>query len=258
MTAGNVIAARSDHVWGEPAGNRSRWSEHLPTVSLVIPTLNEEANISHVLARVPDWVHEVVLVDGRSTDGTVAVAQRVFPKVKIVHERTPGKGAALRAGFLAAEGDIVAAIDADGSMDPQELHAYVGHLVAGADMAKGSRFAQGGGTVDMEWYRRLGNYGLLTLVRLLFGSRYSDLCYGYFAFWRSALEVLDPDVPGFEIETQINVRALKAKLKVAEVPSFEARRLNGVSNLNTFRDGFRILKTILRERRTSVATIGSG
>lgn len=224
------------------------WVDHLPTVSLIIPTLNEEANIAHVLARVPEWVYEVLLVDGRSTDGTVEVAQRVFPKVRVIREPRPGKGVALQAGFAAATGDIIAAIDADGSMDPQELHSYVGHLLSGADMVKGSRFVQGGGTVDMEWYRRLGNFGLLTLMRSLFGSRYSDLCYGYFAFWRPALAILSPDAHGFEIETQINVRALKGKLKVAEVPSFEARRLHGVSNLNTFRDGFRILRTILRER----------
>ncbi len=242
-----MTSARSFDLSTEPI-QQYPWQDVMPTVSLVIPTLNEEANIAHVLARVPDWVHEVVLVDGRSTDGTIEVAQRVFPKVRVVHERRPGKGVALQAGFAAATGDIIAAIDADGSMDPVELHSYVGQLLAGADMVKGTRFAQGGGTVDMEWYRRLGNFGLLTLVRTLFGSRYSDLCYGYFAFWRTSLGVLAPDAPGFEIETQINVRALKGKLKVAEVPSFEARRLHGESNLNTFRDGFRILRTILTER----------
>jgi glycosyltransferase involved in cell wall biosynthesis len=226
-----------------------RWVEHLPSVSLVIPTLNEEANIAHVLRHVPEWVEEVVIVDGRSTDRTIERAREARPDVTVVMERTPGKGAALTAGFRAARGDIIAAIDADGSMDPAELHAYVGQLMAGADLVKGSRFVQGGGTVDMEVHRRLGNLGLLSLVRILFGGRYSDLCYGYFAFWRHALDVLDPDVPGFEIETLINVRALKANLRVAEVPSFEARRLHGVSNLNAVRDGLRILRTILRERR---------
>jgi glycosyltransferase involved in cell wall biosynthesis len=215
---------------------------------LVIPTLNEEKNIAHVLHHVPEWVDEVVLVDGRSTDRTIERAREVRPDLTVVIERTPGKGAALTAGFRAARGDIIAAIDADGSMDPAELHAYVGQLMAGADLVKGSRFAQGGGTVDMEAHRRLGNFGLLTLVRMLFGGRYSDLCYGYFALWRHALDVLDPDVPGFEIETLINVRALKANLRVAEVPSFEARRIHGASNLNAFRDGLRILRTILRER----------
>ncbi len=243
-----MIAARP-RGQGQPATLLTRlWADHMPAVSLVIPTLNEEANIAHVLRHVPAWVDEVVIVDGRSTDRTVERAREVIPDVTLVLEPTPGKGAALTAGFRVARGDIIAAIDADGSMDPAELHAYVGQLMAGADLVKGSRFAQGGGTVDMEMHRRLGNLGLLSVVRILFGGRYSDLCYGYFAFWRHALEVLDPDVRGFEIETLINVRALKANLRVAEVPSFEARRIHGVSNLHAVRDGVRILVTILRER----------
>lgn len=242
MAARSSVPRESDEL------KAHRWAEVLPSVSLVIPTLNEEANIAHVLSRVPDWVHEVILVDGRSTDNTVSVTETLFPHVRIVHETAKGKGAALRAGFDAATGQIIAAIDADGSMDPREIHAYVGSLMAGADLVKGSRFMQGGGTADMEPHRKLGNWGLLTMVRLLFGGRYSDLCYGYFAFWSEALQVLDPDVPGFEIETLINVRALKGKLRVAEVASFEAHRIHGVSNLNAFRDGFRILGTIIRER----------
>jgi glycosyltransferase involved in cell wall biosynthesis len=228
----------------------TRWADVMPTVSLVIPTINEERNVGYVLSRIPDWVHEVILVDGLSTDRTVPLSRALRPGIKVVMETRPGKGSALIAGFNAATGDIVAAIDADGSMDPAELHTFVGQLVAGADYVKGSRFVQGGGTVDMELHRRLGNWGLMMAARLLFGGNYSDLCYGYFAFWRDALPLLDPDVPGFEIETQINVRALKSKLKIAEVASFEERRVHGVSNLNTWRDGFRILRTIVRERFT--------
>ncbi len=227
-----------------------QWANVMPTVSLVIPTINEERNVAHVLARIPEWVHEVILVDGLSTDRTVPLAKALRPDVKIVMETKPGKGTALIAGFHAATGDIIAAIDADGSMDPAELHTFVGQLVAGADYVKGSRFVQGGGTVDMELHRRLGNWGLMMTAKVLFGGKYSDLCYGYFAFWRDALPIIDPDVPGFEIETQINVRVLKANLKIAEVASFEERRIHGVSNLNTWRDGFRILRTILRERFT--------
>ncbi|MCP4307496.1 MAG: glycosyltransferase family 2 protein [bacterium] len=225
-----------------------RWADVMPTVSLVIPTLNEERNLPYVLNRIPEWVTEVIVVDGLSTDDTIPIARKLRPGIKVVLESNPGKGAALIAGFRAASGEIIAAIDADGSMEPAELHTFVGQLLVGHDYVKGSRFLQGGGTVDMEFHRRLGNWGLLAAVRVLFGGKYSDLCYGYFAFWRENLATLDPDVPGFEIETLINVRALKTDLRVAEVPSFEARRLHGVSNLKAWRDGFRILRTILRER----------
>lgn len=229
----------------------------LPTVSLVVPTLNESSNLRHVLPLVPEWVTEVIIVDGHSTDDTIATALELRPDAKIVLATERGKGAALTAGFYAAEGDIIAAIDADGSMNPLELHAYVSQLMAGADMVKGSRFMKGGGTTDMEFHRKLGNWGLMAVVNVLFRGSYSDLCYGYFAFWSDALPVLNPDVAGFEIETLINVRALKGNLNVAEVPSFEADRINGASNLHAIRDGLRILRTILVERFTKAPSVRS-
>jgi glycosyltransferase involved in cell wall biosynthesis len=219
-------------------------------VSVVIPTLNEEKNLRHVLPLIPDWVDEVLIVDGRSKDGTVAEALRLVPEARIVLETRPGKGHALMAGFHAATGDIIVMLDADGSMDPGEIPSFVFALLGGADYVKGSRFAHGGGTRDMEWYRRLGNWGLGAAVRVAFGGRYSDLCYGYNAFWRDVVPFIAGEVPGFEVETYMNCRALAAGLRIVEVPSVEAERIHGVSNLRTFRDGFRVLITIFREWRT--------
>jgi len=218
---------------------------------VVIPALNEADNLRHVLPLIPDDIDEVLLVDGHSTDSTVLAACELRPDIRIVLQQGRGKGAALRSGFAAARGDIVVMLDADGSMHPGEIPAFVGALLAGADMAKGSRFLQGGGTADMPALRRAGNWGLLTLVRLLFGSRYSDLCYGYNAFWRRVLPRLELDGDGFEIETMMNIRALRAGLRVVEVPSFEARRIYGKGRLRTFPDGWRVLKTILRELQDS-------
>lgn len=221
-----------------------------PTVSVVIPALNEAENLPHVIPFVPDWVHEVILVDGHSTDRTVEVAQQLRPDIRIVQQVGKGKGAALRSGFAAATGQIIVMLDADGSTDPREIPAYVGALMAGADFAKGSRFLQGGGTADMSLHRRLGNLAFTIGVRILFGGTYTDLCYGYNAFWASVLPKLDLDGDGFEIETMMNVRALKSGLKVAEVPSFEAPRVYGVGRLQTFPDGWRVLKTIYKEGHT--------
>lgn len=223
-------------------------SEH-PRVSVVIPTLNEAKNLPHVLPAVPDWVHEIVLIDGGSTDGTTEVAKELRDDVVVIEDLTPGKGAALRRGFDAAEGEIIVMIDADGSMDPGEISRFVGALVGGADFAKGSRFLHGGGTTDMEWYRRLGNSTLTWMVRLAFGGRYSDLCYGYNAFWKTTIDSLDLDADGFEIETLMNIRALQAGVEITEVPSFESERIFGTSHLNTVTDGWRVLKTIVSERR---------
>jgi glycosyltransferase involved in cell wall biosynthesis len=217
-------------------------------VSVVIPAMNEAKNLPHVLPLIPSFVDEVLLVDGNSTDDTIAVARQLLPSIRVVPQLGEGKGAALRTGFAAATGDLIVMIDADGSTDPGEIPAFIGALLSGADFVKGSRFLQGGGTADMEFHRCAGNWGLTMLVRLLFGGNYSDLCYGYSAFWARVLPRLGLDAEGFEIETQMNVRALRAGLRVAEVPSFESRRVHGKSNLRALPDGWRVLRTILKER----------
>jgi glycosyltransferase involved in cell wall biosynthesis len=229
----------------------------LPRVSFVVPTLNEARNLPWLLPRIPKWSHEIVIVDGCSTDGTVAVARRLRPDVKVVMESRRGKGAALQAGFKAASGDIIVMLDADGSMVPEEAIVFVSALIAGADLVKGSRFLQGAGTDDMSLFRMLGNWALTTIVRVLYGGVSSDLCYGYMAFWRKHVATLNCDCDGFEIETLINVRAMKNHLNIVEVPSFEASRISGESNLHAVRDGWRVLKTILRERVLSQVSLVS-
>jgi glycosyltransferase involved in cell wall biosynthesis len=234
----------------------------LPSVSVVIPALNEERNIPHVLGRIPKDIHQVIVVDGESTDNTVEAARNVRPDIFVVKQTRRGKGNALACGFEAATGDIIVMLDADGSADPDEMPRFVDALVAGADFAKGTRFALGGGSGDITRLRRLGNDGLTAVFNLCYGRRYSDLCYGYNVFWRYCLPVLGLDATapappgggklwgdGFEVETLIHVRIAKAGLKVAEVPSYEYPRLHGVSNLNATRDGLRVVRTMFAERR---------
>jgi glycosyltransferase involved in cell wall biosynthesis len=222
------------------------------TVSVIIPALNEAENLPFVLPRIPDWVDEVILVDDHCTDDTVQVAMRLLPRIQVVkNERKPGKGNALRAGYDTATGDIVVQLDADGSEAPEEIVLFVGAILAGADFAKGSRFAYGGGTSDMTGIRRYGNYAFVLLVWILYGVRFTDLCYGYNAIRRDALKALDLDVSGFEVEAALNLRALDQDLRIVEVPSFEAERINGEGRLLTFPDGWRVLRTIVRERMKS-------
>jgi glycosyltransferase involved in cell wall biosynthesis len=231
----------------------------MPSVSVVIPAKNEARNLEHVFATIPEWVDEIVLVDGHSADETVAVARKLYPAVQIVHQQGRGKGDALQVGFAAARGEIIVMMDADGSTDGREIPRFVAALTTGADFAKGSRFASGGGSDDITFSRHLGNRILSGLVNALFGTRYTDLCYGYNAFWAKHLPKLDLNCDGFEVETVMNVRAARAGLSIQEIPSHEHSRLHGVSNLKVVRDGIRIGKFIVRERlagRKSENTLG--
>lgn len=223
-----------------PAGRR-----RTPSVSLVIPARNEAHNLGWVLERIPAGIDEVILVDGFSTDATLAMAKFCRPSIRSVTQDRPGKGAALQAGFAAARGDIIVMIDADGSMDPQEIPHYIWCLEHGFDFVKGSRFVAGGGSLDITPLRRAGNHALIMLVNQRFHAHLTDLCYGFCAFHRWWLPSLDLSRPGFEVETEMTLHALTAGLRVAEVPSVELPRRSGQSSLRTFRDGWRVLKTIL-------------
>jgi glycosyltransferase involved in cell wall biosynthesis len=223
-----------------------------PRISVVIPALNEARNLRHVLPLIPWFVHEIILVDGYSTDDTVTLIEQLRSTIRapihIIMQAGKGKGNALRIGLAASTGDIIVTLDADGSADPREMPLFVEALNRGNDFAKGSRCILGGDSYDFTLLRRLGNYGLRMLVNMLFRARFSDLCYGYNAFWKYCLDYIEIDCDGFEVETLIHLRAHKAHLRIAEVPSVEYRRIYGKSNLRAFSDGWRVLRTIVKER----------
>jgi len=226
----------------------------------VIPALNEAENLPHVLPRIPEVVDEVILVDGNSVDDTVEVAKRLYPAVRIVQQEGRGKGAALRCGFRAATGDIVVMLDADGSTDPAEIPAFIGVLLAGADYAKGTRFLQGAGTIDMPLYRRLGNKAFVILTNMLFRTRFTDITYGYNATWRCYEAALALEIDNWACEIIGNIRAARSGLRIVEVASFEYERISGEAKLATISAGWMILKAILREpfnkiRKTTGATL---
>lgn len=218
-------------------------------VSVVIPAHNEAENLQHVLPQIPKWVHEVILVNDHSTDETVEVAYKLLPTIRIIDtQRGRGKGAALQTGFMATTGDIIVMMDADGSSDPREMPRFIQALLAGAYLAKGSRFiGGGGGSSDITPLRRLGSLMLISITNRLFGIRFTDMFCGFNAFWTGCLDYFDIDCDGFEIEAQIHLRICKANLEIVEVPSYEHARINGTSNFRTFKDGWRVLKMIVRE-----------
>jgi glycosyltransferase involved in cell wall biosynthesis len=217
-------------------------------VSVVVPVVDEAHTIGWVMHRIPPYVDEVVLVDGESADGTVELARLLRPGLVVVQEPRAGKGAALRAGFAAATGDYIVMIDGDCSMDPQEIGRYLDVLDWGLDFVKGSRRLAGGNSLDLTVTRYAGNRALTTAVNLLYGCHFTDLCYGFCAFRRDVLDALNPASTGFEIETELIVNAVRAGLRVGEVPSTEHPRAYGVSNLHPLRDGTRALRTLVSRR----------
>lgn len=232
-----------------------------PKISIVVPARNEARNLEIILPALPK-VHEVILVDGHSSDDTIEAARRVMPDIRVFQQTRRGKGNALAVGFQAVTGDIVVMFDADGSADPAEIPAFVEALLHGADFAKGTRFVSGGGSHDITPIRKAGNAGLNGTANVLFNTEFTDLCYGYNAFWADIIpsldlpdpfEVVDPSVhfwgDGFEIETLLNCRVAAYGYTIREVPSVELLRIHGESNLNAVSDGVRVLRTMLSERR---------
>lgn len=218
-----------------------------PYVSVVIPTWNEKGNIGRVIPAIrrvlSGYSYEIIVVDRHSKDGTGAIAKKMGAQV--LYDDI-GKGSALMKGLGAARGKILISMDADLSNEPRELKLLIAGIETGYEICMGSRFIIGGGSDDMPEIRRFGNKMFIFLVNLIFRSNYTDLCYGYRSFRRGALQRLGLNERGFGIETEINIKAIKRHLRVLEVPSMEKKRGFGIGKLNTFRDGYVILRTIFR------------
>lgn len=242
----------------QPATIPQPWAS--PSVTVVIPALNEEHNLPLILENLPP-VDEVVVVDGRSQDDTVAVAREVRPDAVVVRQTRSGKGNALVCGFAASTSDIVVTLNADGTTDPGEIPRFVDALLSGAEVAHGSRFRPGGEQRDAGTLERLGHRVLSRVVNLFFGTRFTDLSCGYNAYWRDlvpALELSGPDEPrlkrgrhnwgdGPEIDTLTTIRMAAQGLRVVEVATIGYPRLDGDRPRRLLPAALRALRTAWSE-----------
>jgi glycosyltransferase involved in cell wall biosynthesis len=217
-------------------------------VSVIICALNEEENLRWVLSRVPAGMHEVLLVDGYSSDKTIELAKKTYPGVKVICQEGKGKGAALRTGFRHAAGDIILTIDADCSMDPTNISHFTDALHDGNDFVKGSRFLRKNDSEDITPLRHFGNRLFAWLTCILYGFKATDVTYGYNAFWNEKYPSSDLRADHFGIETEMYIRAIKARVKIKEIAIHEFKRQHGSGKLRSFRDGWLILMTIIALR----------
>ena len=217
-----------------------------PSITVLICTLNEEENLARVLPKIPEWVYEVLLVDGHSVDRTVEVAKKIRPDCRILQQPGKGKSDALKYGVEQAKGDIVITLDADGTTDPEEISNFIEPLLKGYDFAKGSRFLNGR-PAKMPRHRKFGNWVLATETNLIFGTRYTDVCSGFNAFWKKSWEkLIFPDEFGYE--PLIILRAKRVGLKIIEISCSDKGRISGNSKLPNWGQGWGAFKAILKER----------
>jgi glycosyltransferase involved in cell wall biosynthesis len=219
-------------------------------IAVLVPCYNEEAAVATVVADFRKALPQaaIYVYDNNSKDRTVAVAREAGAEVR--SEMHQGKGHVVRRMFADVDADIYVLVDGDATYDAPSAPAMVEKLVSEhLDMVVGLRVDQ-----SVAAYRpghRTGNWMLTSFLASVFGEAFKDILSGYRVFSRRFVKSFPVLSDGFEIETELSVHALELALPVAEVSTpYYARPEGSFSKLNTWRDGFRILGTILRLYRS--------
>ncbi len=211
----------------------------------LIPTLNEAPTVGEVICKARDLVDRVIVVDGHSKDDTSKVALKFG--VEVLPQEGTGKGMALRTAFSKIDEGIYVIIDGDATYDASEINSLVQPIIEGeADMVVGSRLDGKMEEGAINGFHKFGNHAFNSMINILNGSHISDSQSGFRAIDGRWVKSLGLDTEGFEIETEITIRAIKKGMRVKEVPITYRRRNGTPSKLSGFGAGFRIAKTVLR------------
>ncbi|MEA3376145.1 MAG: glycosyltransferase family 2 protein [Chloroflexota bacterium] len=229
-----------------------RSEERSPLLSVVVPAWNEEDGIAAIVERVlavePALQEvgvaglELIVVDDGSSDGTADVVRGCEGVRLVCHETNRGYGAALKTGFHAAQGDLLAFLDADGTYPPEHFPALCREALDGAELVVGSR--RSGADSQMPLVRRVGNLLWSNLVTLVGGRRVVDPASGMRVFHREALERLYPLPDGLNFTPVMSTRAIHEGVRLREIPIPYTERV-GRSKLSVVEDGMRFLRTII-------------
>ncbi|HEY7818836.1 MAG TPA: glycosyltransferase [Vicinamibacteria bacterium] len=216
-------------------------------VTVAIPCYNEERTIGKVVSdfgrALPDA--EIVVFDNGSSDGSAELAKRAGASVFLVASR--GKGHVIQEIFGRTRSDICVLVDGDDTYPAEDVHSLLKPLVEGeADMAVGNRLASAPPGA-LARTRHLGNLMFLGLVNLLTRQSFQDILCGFRALNRKFLDTVEPTSGGFEIETELTLRAVREGMRIREVPiGYRARPEGSYSKLHPFKDGCRILLMIAK------------
>lgn len=216
-------------------------------VTLFIPTRNEVEGMRSIMPRIRrEWVDEILVVDGNSTDGTVEYCRE--HGYKIVPQTGKGLAGAYWTCFDQATGDVIVAFSPDHNSVPELIPSMIQHIRDGADLVIASRYAEGAKSEDDDFVTAFGNWMFTRLVRLLYGGNVTDVLVMYRAFRKelvTTLALTRTDEPYFEQE--LVIRCLKHGLKIAEIPGDEPKRVGGVRKMRVWHNGSMVLYGILKE-----------
>ncbi|PJE51035.1 MAG: glycosyl transferase [Candidatus Yanofskybacteria bacterium CG10_big_fil_rev_8_21_14_0_10_36_16] len=217
--------------------------------TLIIPALNEEGAIGKTLKEIPrNFIDEIIVIDGHSTDNTLNEAREALRNTdKVITQRRNGFGGALFDAVEIANGDVIMIMDADGSHNPNDIPKILEKFTNKNDVVMSSRYSKGARSDDDTLIRLLGNWIFTKLTNIIHKTNVSDSLYFFFAISRDNFKKLNLQNHGFGICIEFLVKAKRAGLTFKEIPAIERPRLAGKSKVNALKDGFKILKVILKK-----------
>lgn len=217
--------------------------------SLVILTRNEIEGVKAIIRKIPfEAVDEFFAVDYKSTDGTVEFFEK--HEIPVIKQKNPGRGEAFKLATKKSKGEFLVFFSPDGNENPADIPKLIGLLKAGNDLAIASRFmknARNEEDTKILKFRAWANQMFTMAVKLLWGGNVTDTINGYRAIRKSLFKRLNLDAEGFAIEFQMTIRSLKAKAKIAEIPTIEEDRIGGQSTSHAIPTGFKFIYYLLRE-----------
>ena len=219
----------------------------MKTISMVIPVIDEIDGMKMIMPQIKnEWVDEIIIIDGGSTDGTVEEAERLG--YKIIHQKTKGLGDAYNLGIEAAKSDYILFFSPDGNHIPQDIPKMIEKINQGYDLVQINRFGKTSNSEDPGPITGFGNRMFTFLVNVFFGGRLGDTLDGFKIIKKEVLLGLKIGTPCNEVwEQQICIRALKAGNSICEIEGDEPKRIGGERKMKPFATGIELSKQIIQE-----------